>query len=104
MPDGLELVPSMGWDPLPYGCVGLIRSADAGSDRTMGSWLVLVPWAMNDSKPWIDGNKLYPPSLKTAEDERAEIVAHIREILDQRYGDTVGERAVDKFLSEFGDG
>ena len=56
--DGTELVASMGWAPLSYGCVGIARSADVPGSRVVWSWLILIPWAVNDAKPWIDGTEL----------------------------------------------
>lgn len=96
--DSRQLISSMGWEPLPYGCVGLIRHRTVGEGNVVWSWLILVPWAMNDSKPWIDGTKLYDLTLKTEDEQRAEIEHDMRAILDERYGETVAERSVDEFL------
>ena len=41
-----------------------------------------------------------PASTKTEDDERADMFTKMRGILDDRYGETVGNRAVDDFLSE----
>ena len=101
--DPRELIGSMGWKPLPYGCVGLVRNRTAGSGKVVWSWLILVPWAMNDSKPWIDGTKLYDLTLKTEAEQRAEIEQEMRNILDQRYGESVAERTVDEFLRSLND-
>lgn len=98
LPDGRELLDGMGWETLPYGCIGITRSSDAGRDRTVWSWLILIPWAENDAKPWIDGTELKSASVQTNEQERADVIQHMREVLDKRYGKTVGERAADDFL------
>lgn len=95
-PDGRETLRTMGWEPLPYGCVGLIRKADVRGSAVW-SWLVLVPWA-NDAKPWIDGTKVYSGLSKPEVDQRAEVVTEMRSILDERYGDAVGNSAVDELI------
>ncbi|MEN8234577.1 MAG: hypothetical protein ABFR89_06595 [Actinomycetota bacterium] len=97
MPDGRDLIRTMGWIPLPYSCVGLVRKTAVSGRNTVWSWLVLIPWA-SDSKPWIDGTEVMQASTKTEDEERAEIVAHMRDLLDHRYGETVGNRAVDDLL------
>lgn len=97
MDDGVELVASMGWEPLPYGCVGMARNAETRAGR-LWSWLILVPWAVNDSKPWVDGSKLISDPTKAVTEQRAEVLAEMREILDQRYGETVAGSAADDFL------
>lgn len=97
MPDGRDLIRTMGWVPLPYSCVGLVRKTATSGRNTVWSWLILIPWA-SDSKPWIDGTKVMTASMKSENEERAEIVAHMRELLDRRYGETVGNRAVDDLL------
>ncbi len=96
--DPRQLIASMGWQELPYGCVGILRHRSVGQGKTIWSWLILVPWAMNDSKPWIDGTKIYDLTLKTEDEQRAEIEHEMRTILDQRYGEAVAERSVDEFL------
>ena len=50
-----ELIAGMGWEEMPYDCVGMSRSRQVSDTRIIWSWLILVPWAANDSKPWIDG-------------------------------------------------
>lgn len=97
VPDGRDLIRTMGWITLPYSCAGLIRKVNVSGRNTVWSWLILVPWA-SDSKPWIDGTEVLPASTKTEAQERAEITARLREMLDQRYGETVGNRAVDDLL------
>lgn len=97
------LIASMGWEALPYGCVGITRHRSVGEGKVVWSWLILVPWAMNDSKPWIDGTKLYDLTLKSEDEQRAEIEHDMRTILDQRYGETVAVRSVDDFLGSLQD-
>jgi len=99
--DGTELVSTMGWEPLPYGCVGITRSKEISGSRVVWSWLVLVPWAVNDAKPWIDGTELMEGPLITAEEQRAKVLAKMREILDKRYGETVGQQAAEDFIRKF---
>ena len=101
--DPRELITSMGWEPLPYGCVGMMRHRTAGTGKIVWSWLILIPWAMNDTKPWIDGTKLYDLTLKTEDEQRAEIQQEMRTILDERYGESVAERTVDEFLRSLND-
>lgn len=97
MPDGRDLLRTMGWTPLPYSCVGLARKTGATGRNTVWSWLILVPWT-SDSKPWLDGTKVLTASTLTDDEERAEVFAHMRELLDERYGETVGNRAVEDFI------
>ena len=87
----------MGWLPLPYSCVGVIRETAVSGRNTVWSWLILIPWA-SDSKPWLDGTNVLTASTKTEDEEREEIVDHMRELLDRRYGETVGNRAVDDLI------
>lgn len=96
-PDGRDLIRTMGWLPLPYSCVGLVRKTAVSGHNTVWSWLILIPWA-SDSKPWLDGTKVLSASTKSEDEERDEIVAHLRELLDRRYGETVGNRAVDDLI------
>ena len=103
IPDGRELIRSMGWEPLPYGCVGLIRSKTVRS-TTVWSWLVLVPWAETDGKPRIDGTETYDRSLKTPVEQRDEILTKMRSILDERYGETIGQRAADDLIDRIFNG
>jgi hypothetical protein len=101
--DPRQLIATMGWEPLPYGCAGLIRHRSIAEGKVIWSWLIIVPWAVNDSKPWIDGTKLYDLTLKTEEQQRREIEQEMRDILDQRYGASVAERSVDQFLRSIQD-
>ena len=93
----------MGWERLPYDCVGITRHKQVTPAQTVWSWLILVPWAANDSKPWIDGTKLFDLTLKTEDEQRLEIYQDMRNILDQRYGEAVAERSVDEFLRQIQD-
>jgi hypothetical protein len=88
----------MEWQELPYGCVGLVRGKKVGDSQMVWSWLILIPWAVNDSKPWIDGTKAYGLTLMTEADQRAEVEQAMRDVLDARYGETVAQRGVDDFL------
>ncbi len=97
MRDGRELISSMGWAPLPYGCVGIARHAQTSAGR-LWSWLILVPWAVNDSKPWVDGTHLVRDPTVAEERQREEVYAKMREILDKRYGESVAGQAADDFL------
>ena len=92
-----DLIASMGWEPLPYSCTGLLRSTEIGSS-VVWSWLVLIPWASNDAKPWIDGTHTFEQSLLSREQQRDRILQHMRELLDDRYGETVGRRAADDLI------
>lgn len=100
--DAQDLLNTMGWVTLPYGCLGLARNTQVGSSRVW-SWLVLVPWAANDSKPWIDGTKLFDLTVGTEEDERNEVIRHMRTVLDERYGESFGERSIERFLRSLED-
>ncbi len=97
MDDGPALVASMGWEALPYGCAGIARHAETRAGR-LWSWLILVPWAVNDSKPWVDGTKLVADPTMPVEQQRELVIAEMRRILDQRYGETVAGHAADDFL------
>ena len=97
IPDGRDLIRTMGWIPLPYSCTGLVRKTAVSGRNTVWSWLILIPWA-DDSKPWIDGTEVVPASTKSEDEEHETIVALMRGILDQRYGETVGTRAVDDLI------
>lgn len=96
--DGTELVSSMGWEPLPYGCVGMARKTEMPGSRVVWSWLVLVPWAVNDAKPWIDGTELMEGPLITEAEQRENVFAKMRQILDNRYGETVGKQAAEELI------
>ena len=102
MPDGRDLIRTMGWISLPYSCVGLIRKTAASGRNTVWSWLVLIPWG-SESKPWIDGAEVLGASTKTEAEERQIVERHVRALLDQRYGETIGTRAVDDFIREIQD-
>jgi hypothetical protein len=97
MPDGREGIRRMGWIPLPYSCVGLIRKSGVGDSKTIWSWLVLMPWS-SDAKPWIDGTEVVKASTLTEAQERDQILDKMRAVLDERYGETVGNQAVDDLI------
>ncbi len=97
MPDGRDGITRMGWISLPYSCVGLVRKTGIGNSKTVWSWLILTPWS-SDTKPWIDGSEVVPASTRTESDERDEIVAKMRSVLDGRYGETVATKAVDDLI------
>jgi hypothetical protein len=97
MPDGRDLIRTMGWESMPYSCVAVARKATVDSTRSVWSWLVLIPWS-DDSKPWIDGTEIFTNSLLTEADEREQILSKIRSILDDRYGESVGNQATDDLI------
>ena len=97
MPDGREGIRRMGWISLPYSCVGLIRKTGVGDSRTIWSWLILMPWS-SDAKPWIDGTEVVKASTLTEDEERAQILEKMRSLLDDRYGESVGNKAVDDLI------
>jgi hypothetical protein len=97
MPDGREGIRRMGWLSLPYSCVGLVRKTGTGGSNTVWSWLILMPWS-SDAKPWIDGTEVVASSTLTEDEERAQIVDKMRSLLDERYGETVGNKAVDDLI------
>jgi hypothetical protein len=99
MPDGRDLLRTMGWEPLPFSCLGLVRRTGEVKGNNIWSWIILVPWS-SEGKPWIDGTEIVSASTKTEAEERSDVFAKMRNILDDRYGETVGNRAVDDFLSE----
>jgi hypothetical protein len=99
IPDGRDLVATMEWEPMPYGCVGIARRAEAAG-RSVWSWLILIPWAVNDTKPWIDGTELVDKPLMPEADQHEFVLSRMREILDERYGETVGGQTIDRFLRE----
>ena len=98
MPDGMGTLPAMGWERLPYGCIGLARKTNVDRDRIAWSWLILIPWAENDAKPWVDGTELMSLSLTPAAEQRERVLGRMREILDKRYGDSVAGRAADRIV------
>jgi hypothetical protein len=97
MPDGREGIRRMGWISLPYSCVGLVRKTGVGNSKTVWSWLILMPWS-SDTKPWIDGSEVVAASTLSEEQEREQIVGKMRTLLDDRYGEEVGNRAVDDLI------
>lgn len=97
MPDGREGIRRMGWIPLPYSCVGIVRKTGVGNSKTVWSWLILMPWS-SDAKPWIDGSDVVAASTLTEDQEREQIIAKMRSLLDDRYGEEVGNRAVDNLI------
>ncbi len=97
MPDGRDLLRTMGWTPLPSSSVGLVRKTATSGRHTVCSWLFPVPGS-SDSKPWLDGTKVLTASTLTEDEEREQVFAHLRGLLDERYGETVGNRAVDDFI------
>jgi hypothetical protein len=99
MPDGKDLLRTMGWDSLPFSCLGLVRKTGDVRGDNIWSWIILVPWT-SDGKPWIDGTEIVRASLKSDAQERADIVVKMRKILDDRYGDTVASRAVDDLIAD----
>jgi len=44
MPDGRDLLRTMGWEPLPFSCLGLVRKTGDVKGNNIWSWIVLVPW------------------------------------------------------------
>ncbi|MEZ5175408.1 MAG: hypothetical protein R2823_04300 [Acidimicrobiia bacterium] len=99
MPDGKDLMRGMGWESLPFSCLGLVRRTGETKGNSIWSWLILIPWA-SDGKPWIDGTEIVPATTKSIPQEREHILARMRDILDERYGETVAHRAVDDFIAE----
>jgi hypothetical protein len=93
----------MGWISLPYSGVGLVRKTGVGNSKTIWSWLILMPWS-SDTKPWIDGSEVVGASTLTESQERDQIVSKMREILDERYGETVGNAAVDDLIRKLQEG
>ncbi len=99
IPDGLGLVGTMGWRSLPYGCLGLARRAKADTHQ-LWSWLILIPWAENDSKPWIDGTEMVLDPNLSNDQQREKVLATMRAVLDKRYGQSVGEKVADDFINK----
>ena len=99
MPDGKDLLRTMGWESLPYSCLGLVRRTGETKGNNIWSWIILVPWT-SDGKPWVDGTEIIQASLKSEKDEHDEIVDKMRAILDERYGETVANKAVDDLIAE----
>lgn len=98
-----DLVGSMGWDSLPYDCVGLARPKRVSDTRIIWSWVILIPWAANDSKPWIDGAEIIDNPLMKDEAQKEQVLGVMRAALDSRYGGAVGSRAVDDLLKSLED-
>jgi hypothetical protein len=99
MPDGRDLLAGMGWISLPFSCVGLVRKTGVTSNASLWAWVILVPWS-TDGKPWIDGVDVVPATTKTEAQERDGVIAKMRTILDERYGDTVARTAIDDLIDE----
>jgi hypothetical protein len=99
LPDGRDLIRTMGWESLPYSCVAVARRKSVDGRRSVWSWLVLIPWS-DDSKPWIDGTEIFTSSMLTEEDERAKVFAKIRGLLDDRYGESVAHQAADELIEK----
>jgi hypothetical protein len=74
------------------------RTGDVKGDN-IWSWIILVPWS-SEGKPWIDGTEIVSASTKSESEEKSYVYTKMRGILDDRYGETVGNRAVDDFLAE----
>lgn len=102
MPDGREGIRRMGWLTLPYSCVGLIRKTGVGDSKTVWSWIILMPWS-SAAKPWIDGTEVVTASTLSEDQERQQILDKMRKLLDDRYGETVGNRAVDDLIRRLQD-
>ena len=103
MPDGRDGINRMGWISLPYSCVGLVRRTGVGDSKTVWSWLILMPWS-SDTKPWIDGSEVVAASTLSEAEERENIVAKMRAVLDDRYGEAVGNAAVDDLIRKLQEG
>lgn len=97
MPDGRDGLNRMGWISLPYSCVGIVRKTGVGDSKTIWSWLILTPWS-SDAKPWIDGTEVVNASTRREWEEREDIIGKMRGILDDRYGEVVGNAIVDDLI------
>jgi hypothetical protein len=100
--EAIDMIATMGWTPLPYGCAGITRNRLVDGGKQVWSWLIVIPWAANDSKPWIDGVEVVDKPLQNGDEQREIILQKMRSILDDRYGETYGRRSVDRFLRELG--
>lgn len=100
IPDGREAIESMGWFPLPFGCAGITRKSQVNPNTTAWPWLIVIPWAENDAKPWIDGTQILSASLLTEAEQREQVLDHMRATLDKRYGETVGRHAAESFIED----
>jgi len=98
-----DLVASMGWVQLPYDCVGMLRKAPV-SEHFLWSWLILVPWAVNDSKPWVDGTELIERPNMDDDAQRDFVLSKMREILDDRYAESGVANEADEFLRRLSGG
>ena len=104
LPSGAaDLVAAMGWEPLPYDSVGMARPRRVSDTRIVWSWMILIPWAVNDSKPWIDGTEIIDNPLMKDDAQKERVFAVMRSALDERYGGAVGSRAVDELLKSLED-
>ena len=56
------------------------------------------------AKPWIDGTRLVNDPKLDDNQQRDRVVSHMREVLDKRYGETMGARATDEFLKRLQSG
>ena len=52
----------------------------------------------------LDGTETYDRSLKTPAEQRDEILTKMRSILDERYGETIGQRAADDLIDRIFNG
>jgi hypothetical protein len=98
-----DLIGGMGWEALPYDCVGMARPRRVSDTRIVWSWIVLVPWAVNDSKPWLDGAEIIDNPLMKDDAQKERVFTVMRTALDERYGGAVGSRAVDDLLRSLED-
>jgi len=101
--NAIDLVATMGWEPLPYDTVGMARPTRVSDTRIIWSWIVLIPWAVNDSKPWIDGAEIIDNPLMKNGDQKERVFNVMRAALDARYGEAVGSRAVDDLIKKLQD-
>lgn len=101
--NAVDLVATMGWEPLPYDTVGMARPTRVSDTRIIWSWIVLIPWAVNDSKPWIDGAEIIDNPLMKNGDQKERVFTVMRAALDARYGEAVGSRAVDDLIKKLQD-
>lgn len=102
-PEGWDVVEALDWVKLPYGCFGLARHTGTFRSGTAWSWLILVPWSAPTTKPWVDGSLVIEGRpLPSPEEQYRQVLDHMRGILDDLYGESVGEAAVDQLLREMG--
>jgi hypothetical protein len=94
-----EMVGEMGWIEMPFGCFAIVRHRKVNANH-IWSWLILVPWAMKDSKPWLDGYEVYTASRLGQAEQRQEVLIKLRGLLDDRYGEAFGTKAMDEFLKD----